>query len=385
MATVYRRGKTWWGRVQRDGVEHRRSLKTPLERVARERLRAWLNELDRIAFGGKPRRTYDEAMLRFIDEHLPTLRPKSRQRYLVSIAALTDTLEGAPLAEIGSARLAQFEQSRRLAGRRIAARWIGKRRPKPITPATIRRDLACLSSMFGLCIDWEWVEHNPVPAYLRARRKRGLRESQPRRRWLTREEEAKLLHACRFDKDGKERTYTLADGRVIPEGRELAEAVAVAIDTGLRLEEQLGAKRPQLRLDRNQIDVTEGTKNARAREVPLLPRARAILAQKPAQLRSPYLFTNPETGTRYRALNKGLAGAAKRAGIAPLNWHDLRRTCGCRLLQDHGMSMEQVSRWLGHSSVLVTERTYAFLETEHLHAAMAAGTKPGTGTADNAG
>jgi hypothetical protein len=33
--------------------------------------------------------------------------------------------------------------------------------------------------------------------------------------------------------------------------------------------------------------------------------------------------------------------------------------------------MEQVSGWLGHSSVLVTERAYAFIETEHLHAAIA--------------
>jgi len=29
------------------------------------------------------------------------------------------------------------------------------------------RDLACLSSFFGCCIDWEYLEVNPVPAYLR--------------------------------------------------------------------------------------------------------------------------------------------------------------------------------------------------------------------------
>ena len=39
--------------------------------------------------------------------------------------------------------------------------------------------------------------------------------------------------------------------------------------------------------------------------------------------------------------------------IPHLIWHDLRCTCGCRLLQDHKMSMEEVSKWLGHSSVKV--------------------------------
>jgi integrase len=32
--------------------------------------------------------------------------------------------------------------------------------------------------------------------------------------------------------------------------------------------------------------------------------------------------------------------------------------------------MEGVKEWLGHSSVLVTERAYAFLEIEHLHRAV---------------
>jgi len=56
--------------------------------------------------------------------------------------------------------------------------------------------------------------------------------------------------------------------------------------------------------------------------------------------------------------------------IPDLTWHDLRRTCGCRLLQDHKMSMEAVSKWLGHSSIQVTEKAYAFLETRHLHEAV---------------
>ena len=56
--------------------------------------------------------------------------------------------------------------------------------------------------------------------------------------------------------------------------------------------------------------------------------------------------------------------------IPDLWWHDLRRTCGCRLLQDYKLTMEAVSKWLGHSSIEPTQRVYAFLETKHLHQAV---------------
>ena len=63
---------------------------------------------------------------------------------------------------------------------------------------------------------------------------------------------------------------------------------------------------------------------------------------------------------------KGLKENLSRAGLDEAIWHDLRRTCGCRLLQDHHMSIERVSRWLGHSDIAVTQKSYAFLETEDL-------------------
>ena len=46
------------------------------------------------------------------------------------------------------------------------------------------------------------------------------------------------------------------------------------------------------------------------------------------------------------------------------------------------MTMAEVGRWLGHKSVEQTERAYAFLEVEHLHAAIRAGTNVGTGRVD---
>lgn len=366
MATIYRRGKQWWGRVQREGKDRREPLETTSEAVARKRLKEWLERLDLAAWGGKPRKTFDDAMVRFIQEYLPTKRPKTRTRYLCSIDALTPSFEGLFLDEIRSAKLGDFETTRRRQGARIPEKLKGKMKPRPVSGPTIRRDLACLSSMFGCAMEWEWVEFNPVPAFLKSRKKRGLREAPAHTRYLTLDEERRLLAAAR-------------GWKLCPD---LYDALCVAIDTGMRLNEQFSLVRGQVSQERNQIELTEGTKNSKPRDIPLLPRTAQILAQKPVHMRSEFVFTNRETGTRYTNLGKALLGAAKRAQIRRLTWHDLRRTCGCRLLQDYGMSIEKVSKWLGHSSIEVTQRSYAFLETEHLHEAVAAGTKPGTGTTD---
>ena len=118
----------------------------------------------------------------------------------------------------------------------------------------------------------------------------------------------------------------------------------------------------------------EVAKSRRRRRIPILPRTATLLKAMFAERLSPYVWTTeygdrytPNSSIHYRSLQK----AVKLAGIDEhVEWHDLRRTCGCRLLQDHKMSMEQVSLWLGHSSVKVTEQRYAFLRVDDLHTAI---------------
>jgi integrase len=218
--------------------------------------------------------------------------------------------------------------------------------------------LVCLSSIYSCAVEWEWVDVNPVPAYLKRRSKRGLKEAEPRTRWLTHEEEQRLLAAA------------------TPVVR---QAIAFAIDTGLRREEQFSLKRFQVSLARGEIRLDTSTKTARSRVVPILPRAGTILGTLLAvpSMRSDWVFHHAG-GARYLQMNKGLKAAARRAGIKDLRWHDLRRTCGCRRLQDDGLSLAQVRDWLGHSSVVTTEKAYAFLTVDDLHRAVGTGTQTGT-------
>lgn len=344
MAGLYRRGKVYWARAQRDGRDLRRSLKTADRAIAERRFRQWLDEFDATAWGDKPRRTWAEAEERFIREHLTILKPSAARRYGVSLKNLSEHFGGKMLHQITSAELSAFET---------------KRRGEGVSPSTIRRDLACLSSMLTSCEDWEWTDDgaNIVPAYMRRRARRGLKEAPPRTRYLTEAEEAALLQAA------------------TPAVR---TAIVLAIDTGLRQDELFGLTWPQMDLARGIVSTTTRTKSGRARKVPLPLRSRTEVGTVQRRLDAPFVLVNPDTGTRYRHMDRGLKAAARRAGITDLRWHDLRRTAGCRWLQRDGKSMEEVSILLGHSSVIVTERSYAFLEEEAVAESLSGRTNPGT-------
>ena len=348
MAGLYRRGKIWWGRAQRKGREHRRSLQTANRTIAEKRFRDWFGEIEAVAWGDKPRRSFKDAHDKFICEHLTMLKPGAAKRYGVSLKHLNAHFGSKMLHQITKAELSDFETKRRTEG---------------VSAGTIRRDLACLSSLLTSCLEWEWIDEgaNIVPGYLRRRSKRGLKEAPGRTRYLSTQEEVNLL-------------ATATD--------ELRKAIVLAIDTGLRREELFSLKWSQMDLLRGTITTTTLTKNGRPRKVPLPARSAQILAQVPRRLDTPFVLVNPDTGTRYVQMNKGLKAAMRRAKITDLCWHDLRRTAGCRWLQRDAKSMEEVSILLGHSSVTVTEQRYAFLEAEAVAESLGSRTETGTGTAD---
>jgi len=345
MAALYKRGKIFWARAQRQGRDRRTSLKTANRAIAEKRLRVWLEELDAIAWGDKPRRSWEEASKKFIHEHLTVIKPRAAERYGTSLKHLSEHFGGKMLHQITSAEMSEFEQIRRADG---------------VTNSTIRRDLACLSSLMTSAVDWEWIDANPVPAFMKRRAKRGLKEGNPRTRYLTIEEEQLLLRHA---------------------NPEVRNCIIMAIDTGLRREELFGLTWPQV-LQRGLIDTLTKTKSGRPRMAPITARVGTILGTLPRRLDTPYVIVNPDTGSRYWQRNKGFKAAMRRAGIVDLEWHDLRRTAGCRWLQRDGKTIEEVSDLLGHSSVEVTQKSYAFLDQEAVAQSLSGRTKTGTGTSD---
>lgn len=339
-----RRGKIWWYRISHNKEDYEGSLETEDLGQAKDRLEGVKKDLVATNWGEKPKKTFNDMSERFAEKHFPNLKPKSRERYAVSIANLLEDFDQVKIEDIGTAKLGEFEDRRKAQG---------------VTSSTVRRDLGCLSAMFTKAEEWEWAQRNPVKPFLRGRQMAGLEEGDPRTRYLSHEEEAEILENA---------------------PPKASKAFAVLIDTGIRKEEFSSLLRTDIDRKTRELKLRkEVTKSGKPRRVPLWERTWQIISETPADLKSPYLFLtykgerySEESPYLYQALQKAVFRANKKRaakGIAPMEHvelHDLRRTCGCRLLQDHGFSMEEVSKWLGHSSVKVTEKHYAFLKEDRL-------------------
>jgi len=179
----------------------------------------------------------------------------------------------------------------------------------------------------------------------------------------------------------------------VPEAARLC--YAVAIYTGLRAGElwaltwdrvQLG-DRPHLLVSRS--NQRRSTKSGKPRTVPLLGSALEAL-QELHQLRGEpaagWVFPAADGGQREEGDDHGWAdrsrgaqgvqrGHRHLAGIdRPVRFHDLRHTCASHLLQGtwgRRWRLEEVRDFLGHSSIVVTQR-YAHLCADNLHEAAAA-------------
>jgi len=73
-------------------------------------------------------------------------------------------------------------------------------------------------------------------------------------------------------------------------------------------------------------------------------------------------------GHRVLSIKKGFRAACDRAGLSDVTPHVLRHTAASWMAMA-GVPMLEISRYLGHSSVAVTERVYAKLHPDYLKTA----------------
>ena len=154
--------------------------------------------------------------------------------------------------------------------------------------------------------------------------------------------------------------------------------VALAIETGLRREEQF-------RLRWDQVDLEHGVltlplpKGGKTRHVPLSEEAKGILRSFDSFLRSAWVFPGLKDNMQpmdsraflRRAFERGL----RQAGITGVCWHTLRHTAASRRVAA-GVDLVSVKEILGHRSIQTTLR-YSHLDPSHLREAVNRGSLSG--------
>lgn len=339
----FKRNGTWYVRFQFAGQSVTRSSRSAVRADAialEKRLRRQMERDHARGQDGKP--TFDDMMIRFATEHLPRIKPASAQRYMASGRNLIPHFRGLLLEDIGRKAIADF---------------VAQRRREGVTDATIRRDLACLSSAISCAVEWGWADMNIVKSL----GKRGLRESKPRVRWFRDHEYVKALAAA-------------------PAG--LKPIIVVLYETGMRLGEVLALEWPDVDPDRREAYLSK-TKTGSPRTVPLTEWALSQMLLQPRHLNCRRIFfTRAGTPHKVNVMSRRLGEVWKKAGIKGATTHDLRHTFASRYLQAGGR-IERLQEILGHSRIDQT-RKYSHFATDHLHEDLQrVVTKLGTGATES--
>jgi len=136
-----------------------------------------------------------------------------------------------------------------------------------------------------------------------------------------------------------------------------------ALRTGARAGEQLALEWGDIDFANKQVALRRSmalgqvvpTKSGRERRVPFTDELAAALKAH-RHLRSKLVFCRDDgSPLTLRHLLTTLRSACRRAGLRQLRWRDMRHSFGSQLAMA-GVPLRQVQVWLGHSSIVTTQR-----------------------------
>jgi integrase len=319
MATVYKRGDTWWVRFQWNGREIRKSAKTTVKREAREYLADLQAQYRQLDLGGRPRVPFQQAAIAYIEEHVSTKKTSTIGFYQKCLSVLDEEFGDLYLDEINKRRISAFEA----------------KKMRKLAPATVKHYRATLSGVFRIAVRHDWLDTNPC------RDLDPITINNARHRFLSQKEWQTLKQA-------------------LPEP--LKSIAEMSVLRGMRIGEILSLKWADINEADDTINLPE-TKSGKPRTIPLED-ALSVLDRQPSQT-GRWVFPGP-TGRPLRVDNasKRINQFARDAGIEGFTTHDLRHTYASWYVQ-RGGDLYRLQRILGHSGPAMTQR-YAHLQIDDL-------------------
>lgn len=314
MLTLAHKNRTLWVRGRVNGRDVNHSLRLPLTEV--ERGRAIVRRMEAaLAAIGHAEATVADAFA------LYRAHARGGRTEALYLDRLEPVLADVKLADVTNAMIDALVTQPRLA--------------QGLSPAAVRRELTALQSALNHARGYDLTDRT-----FRLPKPRGDRA---RLRWLTREEAARFLDACR------------------PHFRHFPHFL---LHTGLRLSEAIAADAADLDGDVLRVRSRKGPDAVeRERSVPLHP-ALVVDRSGGALLKRP-------GGARYHraAVYDQWNHARHRSGLLDVTPHVMRHTFASHLVMA-GVDLRTVAELLGHRTMAMVQR-YAHLDTRHLQQAVA--------------
>ena len=203
------------------------------------------------------------------------------------------------------------------------------------SPGTVNKFRAMLNTIFKRGEEWNLCHANPVE------KTRSIKNDASRKRYLDREEMAKLVRAS------SPKFYPI---------------LVCVLNTGLRRGEIGDLKWDNVDLENRTLNIVH-TKSGKNRQVPISTTLLALLKKMKAGAAGGHVFdVSPSF------LRSGFEQARKKAELKNFHFHDLRHTFASYFVMATG-DLPTLQRILGHSSAQMTMR-YAHLADAHIEEKM---------------
>lgn len=292
---------------------------------------------------------------RYVREVLPSKRGKTAIDQTAQLGWWRQALGAYALADVTPALLSEYRG--KLASEPLpspAKSPATGTAPKYRSSATVVRYMAALSHAFTVAVkEWGWLEDSPMRKVSKPKEPRG------RVRFLSDDERARLLEACRESRNPM-----------------LYPVVVLALSTGMRQGEIMGLywrdpKNPPEHRAWGVVDLNAGritlhlTKNGERRVVPLVGHALEQVRElaKVRRLDTGLLFPGKAEPGEPIDLRQPWEKALEKADIHDFRFHDLRHSAASYLAMN-GASLAEIAETLGHKTLQMVKR-YSHLSEAH--------------------
>ena len=207
-------------------------------------------------------------------------------------------------------------------------------------PGSVNRQMALVKYIFSLAEKWEVIDKSP------SRGVAMLPDNNKIERYLTPTETSRLLHELQNCKSTV-----------------VSDIIEFLILTGARKGEAVNAKWNDVDFD-HALWTVPISKSGKPRYIPLSKAALNVI-EKSQGNNSDYIFPSPKSGDKpFKDFYWTWDKIRKKAGISDVRIHDLRHNFAS-ILVNHGRSLYEVQKLLGHANISTTQR-YAHLSQDTL-------------------